>query len=107
MAYRGAILYFCMADLGTVDPMYQFSLQWFKNLFIQAIRLSPKSTDMAERIDGLNNFFTFYVYTNVCRSLFEKHKLLFSFLLTVRILKGDFLIDTAEWNFLISGTYSR
>ena len=107
VAYRGAILYFCMADLGTVDPMYQFSLQWFKNLFIQAIRLSPKSTDMAERIDGLNNFFTFYVYTNVCRSLFEKHKLLFSFLLTVRILKGDFLIDTAEWNFLISGAYLR
>ena len=107
VAYRGAILYFCTSDLGTVDPMYQYSLQWFKNLFIQAIRLSPKCTDMAERTDALNSYFTYYIYTNVCRSLFEKHKLLFSFLLAVRILKGDSLIDPAEWSFLISGIYYR
>jgi hypothetical protein len=23
VAYRGSILYFCIADLGTIDPMYQ------------------------------------------------------------------------------------
>ena len=34
VAYRASILYFCIADLGTVDPMYQYSLQWFRNLFI-------------------------------------------------------------------------
>ena len=33
VAYYVAILYFCVSDLGTVDPMYQFSLQWFTNLF--------------------------------------------------------------------------
>ena len=45
--------------------------------------------DFDERIDLINDYFTFSLYSNVCRSLFEKHKLLFSFLLCVRILMND------------------
>jgi dynein heavy chain len=103
VAYRGSILYFCIADLGSVDPMYQYSLQWFRNLFVQAIRTSEPADDINQRITSLNDFFTYYVYTNICRSLFERHKLLFSFLLTVRILQGNNEIDPMEWMFLISG----
>ena len=103
VAFRGSILYFCIADLGSIDPMYQYSLQWFRNLFIQAIRSSTPSDDIGTRLVNLNDFFTYYVYTNICRSLFERHKLLFSFLLTVRILQGSDLIDPMEWLFLISG----
>ncbi|CAN0221029.1 unnamed protein product [Ectocarpus sp. 6 AP-2014] len=107
VAYRGAIMYFCVRDFNVVDPMYQYSLQWFTNLFVQGIRLSEKSDVLEERLEELNNFFTYYVYTNVCRSLFEKDKLLFSFLITVRVLQGDNLIDDNEWSFLISGkTYT-
>lgn len=103
VAFRGAILYFCIVDLGSIDPMYQYSLQWFRNLFVQAIRLAEKAETIDIRILNLNDFFTYYVYVNVCRSLFEKHKLLFSFLLTIRILQGDKLIDPMEWMFLVSG----
>lgn len=103
VAYRGSILYFCVADLASVDPMYQYSLQWFRSLFIQAIRLAAPAEDINARIENLNSFFTYYVYTNICRSLFERHKLLFSFLLTVRILQGYDEIDPLEWMFLISG----
>lgn len=103
VAFRGSVLYFCIADLATVDPMYQYSLQWFRNLFIQAIRLADPSDDIETRLSNLNDFFTYYVYTNICRSLFEKHKLIFSFLLTVRILQGNHAIDHLEWFFLISG----
>ena len=35
VAFHVSILYFCISDLSIVDPMYQFSLQWFTNLFVQ------------------------------------------------------------------------
>lgn len=35
VAYRGSIMYFCIRDFNVVDPMYQYSLQWFTNLFVQ------------------------------------------------------------------------
>jgi len=46
-----------------------------------------------ERIFNINEFFTFSLYSNVCRSLFEKHKLMFAFLLCARILMNDSKID--------------
>jgi dynein heavy chain len=58
---------------------------------------------VTERILTLNNYFTLSLYKNVCRSLFEKHKLLFSFLLTTKILFGDNKIDAGEWRFLLAG----
>lgn len=52
--------------------------------------------DLPERILNINDYFTFSLYSNVCRSLFEKHKLLFAFLLTVRILMNDNKIDMVK-----------
>jgi len=37
VAVRGSILYFVIADMGGVDPMYQNSLVYFKSLFNKAI----------------------------------------------------------------------
>lgn len=38
VATRGALLYFILADLAHVDVMYQFSLAWFKDMFVTCIR---------------------------------------------------------------------
>lgn len=102
-AVRGSVLYFCIADMASVDSMYQFSLQWFKTLYVQSIRASPPSQDIKIRLQSLNDFFTYHVYKHVCRSLFERHKMLFSFLLAVRILQQDGDMDAMEWHFLLSG----
>lgn len=103
VAFRASVLYFCITDLASVDPMYQYSLPWFTNLFVAGIRASAPADDIAARIGNLNTYFTASVYRNVCRSLFERHKLLFSFLMAIKILQGDGAVDAAEWRFLISG----
>merc|ERR1711871_776883 len=103
VAVQGSILYFCIATLLNVDPMYQYSLPWYTNLYIYAIQNSDKSDDLQERLENLNNFFSYHLYKNICRSLFEKDKLLFSFVMAIRILEHAGSIDGEEWMFLISG----
>jgi len=103
VANRASLMYFCIADLCNVDPMYQYSLPWFTQLFVRGCHNAPMSTELSLRLKNLNEYFTYSVYANICRSLFEKHKLLFSFLLTIKILQGAGTLDAHEWRFLISG----
>ncbi|GBM98928.1 hypothetical protein AVEN_188307-1, partial [Araneus ventricosus] len=38
VAQRSSVLFFSITDLPNVDPMYQYSLNWFINLFLRAIQ---------------------------------------------------------------------
>lgn len=42
--------------------------------------------NLKKRIANINRYLTYSLYSNVCRSLFEKHKLMFAFLLCARIM---------------------
>ncbi|TMS18883.1 Dynein heavy chain 1, axonemal [Larimichthys crocea] len=103
VAVRTQILFFCVSDLSNVDPMYQYSLEWFLGIFIAGIADSQTADTVKERIGNINEFFTFSLYSNVCRSLFEKHKLMFAFLLCARIMMNENKIDMTEWRYLLSG----
>jgi hypothetical protein len=36
-AVRGSLLFFCVSELRIIEPMYQYSLSWFVNLFVQSM----------------------------------------------------------------------
>ncbi|XP_050953838.1 dynein axonemal heavy chain 3 [Labeo rohita] len=103
VAEHSSILFFCISDLANIDPMYQYSLTWFINLYLQSIAHSAPSDDLQVRISNILDHFTMRVYYNVCRSLFEKDKLLFSLLLTVGIMQGKGQVDDLVWRFLLTG----
>ncbi|XP_018600098.2 dynein heavy chain 1, axonemal isoform X2 [Scleropages formosus] len=103
VAVRAQILFFCVSDLCNVDPMYQYSLEWFLGIFMAGIANSEKADTVEQRIININEFFTFSLYSNVCRSLFEKHKLMFAFLLCVRIMMNENKIDMGEWRYMLYG----
>ncbi|XP_067907506.1 dynein axonemal heavy chain 1 [Heterodontus francisci] len=103
VAVRTQILFFCVSDLSNVDPMYQYSLEWFLSIFMSGIANSERADTVEKRIKLINNYFTYSLYLSVCRSLFEKHKLMFAFLVCVRIMMNDNKIDLEEWHYLLSG----
>jgi dynein heavy chain len=107
-ATRAAVIYFVLNDLAMVDPMYQFSLQAYIELFKQSIEKSAigkdrDNMDMIDRLHGINNYHTEAVYNYTCRALFEKHKLLFAFKLCVEKLKVDEKIDLEQYDFFLKG----
>lgn len=61
-AQRASILFFVLNDMGRIDPMYQFSLDSFIDLFNQSIDKSQKSSKLEERITNLNEYHTYAVY---------------------------------------------
>ncbi|EDV95581.1 GH15699 [Drosophila grimshawi] len=100
---HSAILFFCISELANVDPMYQYSLAWFLNLFVNTLLKATKSAVLAERLSNLNDYFTKSIYTNVCRSLFEKDKLVISLVMCLGILVSQGRVDKNELLFFLTG----
>ena len=46
VAVNTQILFFCVSDLSNIDPMYQYSLEWFITIFLHGIASAEKSGTM-------------------------------------------------------------
>lgn len=103
VSVRGSILYFVIADLAGIDSMYQNSLAYVKQLFNKAIAESPAAPTIEERLEILIDRITRILYTNISRGLFERDKLIYSFLIATSIRKHLDELDMGVWNAFLRG----
>ena len=104
VARRGSVLYFVIANLALINDMYQYSLEFFTRLFKMRLEKSEQSDEVEKRLEILKDDITKSFYLAICRGLFERDKLLYSFLNTAQIMirAGSLSID--EWNFFLRGS---
>ncbi|XP_050530853.1 dynein axonemal heavy chain 6 [Daktulosphaira vitifoliae] len=103
IAKRGSCLYFVVAQLSEIDSMYQFSLNYFISIFCNVIKNSNKSMRVELKLPIMIDEITKAIYINVSKGLFERHKLVFSFLISVNIDLQVGKITTNKWEFLLRG----
>ena len=88
-AYRpvakcGTVLFFVLAELSTINPMYEYSLSAFLEVFIGSLYRSKPDAVLQRRLMKITDTLKYAVYNYVCTGLFEKHKLMFSFQMTIK-----------------------
>ncbi|XP_060639849.2 dynein axonemal heavy chain 10-like [Anolis sagrei] len=105
-AKRGAILFFVLSEMALVNTMYQYSLAAFLDVFGLSLRKSIPDTILAKRLKNIMDTLTFNVYNYGCTGLFERHKLLYSFTMTIKIEQADYRIPQDELDFFLKGNIS-
>ena len=65
LSQHAAVLFFGIVSLAEIDPMYNYSLQWFTALFIRATEEADAADDVEGRINNLKGYFNL-LYDQVC-----------------------------------------
>ena len=100
-ARRGAILFFVLSDLSTINSMYQYSLSAYLELFEFSLKKSMPDAIITKRLRNIMDTLTHNVYNYGCTGIFEKHKLLFSLLITIKLEQDNNSVSQAEIEFFI------
>jgi dynein heavy chain len=56
-----------------------------------------------DRIKSITKYHTLQVYRQACKTLFEKHKLLLSMQMCIKLQISEGVINEEEWNFFLKG----
>jgi dynein heavy chain len=86
VAARGAVLYFCIVEMSLVSWMYNTSLYQFLSLFDLSIDVAPKAQLLKDRVANIIDTLTYKVYRYINRGLFEKDKITFKLMCSLKIL---------------------
>ena len=109
MTLRASKFYFVASDIIKLNNMYHFTAEWFRDFFKSLIKESNIKMDdtdkkrKEESIRNLNAAFVKEFHHRMCQTLFEKDKLLFSFLLSYKVLEAEFKVDKRQIEFFIKG----
>ena len=65
-AKRGAILFFVLGDLSSVNTMYQYSLSAYLDVFQYSLRRSLPDSILQQRLENMMDTLTLNVYNYGC-----------------------------------------
>ncbi|KAF4011790.1 hypothetical protein G4228_003492 [Cervus hanglu yarkandensis] len=105
-ARRGAILFFVLSEMALVNSMYQYSLIAFLEVFGLSLKKSLPDSILMKRLKNIMDTLTFNIYNYGCTGLFERHKLLFSFNMTIKIEQAEGRVPQEELDFFLKGNIS-
>ncbi|XP_059533127.1 dynein axonemal heavy chain 10 [Myotis daubentonii] len=105
-ARRGAILFFVLSEMALVTTMYQYSLSAFLDVFGLSLKKSLPDSILMKRLKNIMDTLTFNIYNYGCTGLFERHKLLFSFNMTIKIEQAEGRVPQEELEFFLKGNIS-
>lgn len=100
VANLSAQLYFAISDMQNIDPMYIFSMEWFLTIFNRGINKAQYTKVLPQRIENLILAFREELYSSVSMCLFEKDKLLFNFLVAIRLMQD---LNAQQWRYFLTG----
>ncbi|BFZ18669.1 hypothetical protein BsWGS_21707 [Bradybaena similaris] len=102
-AKRGAILFFVLAEMSQVNSMYQYSLASYLDVFQHSLKKSLPDSVLLKRLRNIMDTLTHNIYNYGCTGIFEKHKLLFSFQINIKLEMDKKAVTQDELDFFIKG----
>lgn len=106
VAMRGAVLFFCMQKLSAVSEMYEYSLTSYLDVFRISLKEAKPENIQQHRINNIIDKLTHNMFNYVMLGIFEEHKLMFSFQMTIMILEKENKLNKAELDFFLKGNTS-
>ncbi|KAG5320172.1 DYH10 protein, partial [Pseudoatta argentina] len=103
VAKRGAILFSVLADMATINAMYQYSLISYVEVFIHSLKRSLPDRVVTKRLKNIIPMLTKNVYDYGCTGIFARHKLLFSLQTCVKIEQNLGNVNQKQLEFFIKG----
>ncbi|KAH9600450.1 Dynein heavy chain AAA lid domain [Trypanosoma melophagium] len=109
VAVRASVLFFVLADIARIDPMYQYSLQFFVKLVQHEVQATEKPKDYTEEdtnmlrdhLEKIISRLTLTTYEQICRGLFNKDKTILSLLICTSIQRHNRELLEDEWQYFI------
>ena len=106
VAKRGSILFFVMSSLSVINTMYENSLFMYLEVFNLTLATSKKDSNLESRLRNVVEALTYDVYNFTCLGLFERHKLMLSFQMTIKIQEGEGRLNREQLDFFLKGNLS-
>lgn len=109
---RIGLLFDISHTLCTMQSVYSYSLEFFRNILRKSVHKVPhydisqfeNEEKMNEkRIDDLKTIVTFDLFSNICDSLYQHHRLMFAFIVACKIMINEQNLSIDHYTIFLNG----